>query len=287
MTRPAPATGPIPVLGAGLIVAMLIAWAGPLGLGRLLAVPVIAALDPALIEGLFNLVVFGALALAAFGLARWTGARFAAGLAPGAGMATGLIAGIGGVGVALALSALAGAVQPGAGAPLRVMALVGGTLVTLFQTASEEIYFRGWLQPALQRGWGRWPGIAAGAAVFAVVHFASAVSNPLALPVLVAAGLWFGILADRSTGLALPIAAHFGWNWGEGLLFGADPNPGIGSFGAIADWDLVGSALWGGGPDGLDTSLSALFALIALVVMSEVLPGLPARTDAARAMRAA
>lgn len=286
MSRPG-ATAPIPVLGAGLIVAMLIAWAGPLGLGRLLAVPAIAALDPALIEGLFNLVVFGALALAALALARWTGGGFAAGAAPGAGIATGLIAGIGGVAIALGLSALAGAVQPGAGAPLRVMALAGGTLVTLFQTASEEVYFRGWLQPALQRGWGRWPGIAAGAAVFAAVHFASAVSNPLALPVLLAAGAWFGILADRSGGLALPIAAHFGWNWGEALLFGADPNPGIGSFGAIADWDLMGSPLWGGGPDGLDTSLSALFALTALVVMSEILPGLPARATAARPLRPA
>lgn len=268
------AVHPALALGAGLAVAMLIAWAGPLGLGQLLVVPAIAALDPALIEGLFNLVVFGALSAAAYGLARWTGGTFRLGIAPGLGAVAGVAAGIGGISMALVLSSLAGVVQPGAGAPLRLFALIGGTLVTLFQTAAEELYFRGWLQGVLQRGWGRWGGIAAGAVVFAAVHFASAVNDPLALPVLIGAGLWFGILADRSGGLALPIAAHFGWNWGEALLFGADPNPGIGNFGALHDLDLVGSTLWGSGPDGLDASLSALFVLAALVVMSEILPGL-------------
>jgi membrane protease YdiL (CAAX protease family) len=275
---PVPARAhPALVLVAALIVATLIAYVGPMGLGLTLALPVVAARDPALIEGAFNAIIFGALIIAALVAARLTGGRMAAGLAPALATPAGVAAGLGGVGMALVLSGLAGVVQPGGGAPFSVVAFAGGTVVMLFQTGAEEIYFRGWLQPVLQRSWGAWPGILATAAVFALVHFASAIRDPLALPVLILAGLWFGVLASRSRGLALPIAAHFGWNWGEGLVWGAAPNPGVGNFGSLFDYDLVGSVLWGGGPDGLDTSLSSLFALAALIAVSVLLPGFAGR----------
>ena len=86
------------------------------------------------------------------------------------------------------------------------------------------------------------------------------------------AGLWFGILAERSDGLALPIGAHFGWNWAEEMLFGAAPNPGIGSYGALADVDLTGAARWSGGAEGLNASLAAVFALAALIVLTVAWP---------------
>ncbi|WP_353229624.1 type II CAAX endopeptidase family protein [Novosphingobium sp.] len=271
------------VLVAALIVATLIAYVGPMGLALTLALPMVAARDPALIEGAFNLIIFGALIIAALVAARLTGGRIMAGLAPVLAMPAGVAAGLGGVGMALVLSGLAGVVQPGGGAPFSVAAFAGGTLVMLFQTGAEEVYFRGWLQPVLQRSWGVWPGILATAGVFALVHFASAIRDPQALPVLILAGLWFGVLASRSRGLVLPIAAHFGWNWGEGLLWGAAPNPGVGNFGSLYDYDLAGSVLWGGGPDGLDTSLSSLFALAALIAVCVLAPGL-ARTAARTAV---
>jgi uncharacterized protein len=273
------------LLAVAAIVAALIAWAGSQAFGMLTNWPQVAALDPALIDAVFNLIVFGAfIAVALVGL-RLAHRRPAIGDAPVLAGGVGLVVGLAGIALALVLSDLAGAVHAGPGAALRPLAFVGGTVVMLVQASAEELYFRGWLQGGVQRAWGRWPGLVATALGFAVVHFIAGVQDPLAFPVLVLGGLWFGVLADRSGGLVLPIAAHFGWNWGEAQVFGATPNPGIGNFGALVDLDLSGSVLWGGGADGLDTSLSTLFVLAALIVASLLMPaiaplrvsGLPAR----------
>jgi membrane protease YdiL (CAAX protease family) len=78
-------------------------------------------------------------------------------------------------------------------------------------------------------------------------------------------GVLFGLLAVRTVGLLAPICAHFGWNWGEQLLFGLDPNPGSSVFGAIFDRDLAGDALWGGSGEGLNASVIVTLTLVALV----------------------
>jgi membrane protease YdiL (CAAX protease family) len=261
------------LLAVAVTIAVLIVWLGPLGLGDLSTRPWIAALDPALIDAAFNLIIFIAFMAVALLALRRSGRSLPAGVYPGLAFPVGLGIGLLGVALALALSGLAGAVHSGAGGALRMMAWLGGTVVMLFQASAEEIYFRGWLQTGLQQAWGRWPGLLVAALAFALVHFISAVQNPLALPVLVLAGIWFGVLAMRSHGVLLPLAAHFGWNWGEAQVFGATPNPGIGNFGTLFDYDLSGSALWGGGADGLDTSLSTMFVLTALIVASVLMPG--------------
>ena len=66
------------------------------------------------------------------------------------------------------------------------------------------------------------------------------------------------------------------------MLFGAAPNPGIGSYGALLDLDLVGALRWSGGEEGLNASLAALFALVALIVVTIAWP----RADAAPAAAA-
>ena len=85
-------------------------------------------------------------------------------------------------------------------------------------------------------------------------------------------GLLFGLLAARSGGLAAAIAAHFSWNWAEQLLFGLDPNPGIGSFGSILNLELVGSSWWGGSDEGLNASIAMTFALAMLLAPLLILP---------------
>ena len=104
------------------------------------------------------------------------------------------------------------------------------------------------------------------------MHFFAAAKEPLAFVNLVLAGLWLGVLANRSGGLMLPIAAHFGWNGAEELLFGAAPNPGVGSFGALFDIDLIGNPLWGGSAEGLNASLSTVFVLAALLAACATWP---------------
>ena len=134
------------------------------------------------------------------------------------------------------------------------------------QSASEELFFRGWLQPVLARAWGPIAAIAITAVAFAALHVAGGARTPLTLLNLMLGGLLFGLLAWRSGGLAAPIAAHAGWNWSEAILFGLDPNPGAGGFGAVHDLDLLGPARWGGSPEGLNASIAMTFVLVALIV---------------------
>ena len=193
----------------------------------------------------------------------------------------GLALGAGGFAVALGLAALAGVVAPGhesvAGAPA-LMAVTGGVLVLGFQSAAEEIFFRGWLQPVLCARWGAWPGLIATTFAFSALHLVSGARGQLALVNIFAGGLVFGLLALRSGGLWAPIMAHFGWNWLEACGLGLEPNPGIGQTGALLNLDLAGPRLWSGGPDNMNGSVAVTLVLIALALGLLVLP--PIRTAA-------
>ncbi|MET0246329.1 MAG: CPBP family intramembrane glutamate endopeptidase, partial [Sphingomonas sp.] len=70
----------------------------------------------------------------------------------------------------------------------------------------------------------------------------------------------------RSGGIAAPIAAHFAWNGSEQLIFGLDPNPGVGPFGSVLDLDLAGAARWGGSAEGLNASVGMTIALLVVLV---------------------
>ena len=215
-------------------------------------------------EAVFALLLYGVLA----GLA-WVGRRLA-GIAPGTGTTLGWIAvgaaiGIGGLILTLADAALAGAVSRGTGG-FTVATLVLGSLVMLGQSASEELFFRGWLQPVLARGWGPAAAIAVTALAFAGLHVAGGARTPLTLVNLLLGGILFGLLAWRSGGIAASIAAHAGWNWSEAILFGLDPNPGTGGFGAVHDLDLAGAALWGGSAEGLNASIAMTIVIAACIL---------------------
>ena len=125
---------------------------------------------------------------------------------------------------------------------------------------------RGWLQPALARRWGVGPAIVAGALAFAALHIPAGAHAPVSLLNLFGGGLLFGLFAARSGGLAGAIGAHWGWNACEQLVWGLDPNPGVGSFGAVFDYELVGRAIWGGSADGLNGSIGMTVALLALLL---------------------
>lgn len=218
-------------------------------------------------EALFILLLFGVLlGIALVGLYVDGRLHGLAGPRPLVMAAAGIATGLAGIGSAAAFAALAGLAHSGGGKGAGLLALVGGTVAILFQAAVEEIYFRGWLQPVLVRAWGRIAGLLVAAAAFAALHLAGETRTPLTLVNLLLGGILFGLLAIRTRGLAAPIAAHFAWNWGEQIMLGLDPNPGIGSFGAIVDLDLVGSSYWGGSEEGLNASLALSFALLALIV---------------------
>ncbi len=218
-------------------------------------------------ETVFTLIVFGALlAVATIGLTVEKGWGQLVGHAPGQMIALGLSGGVGGLLAAAGLAALASPSLPGAAAGAGVGALLGGTLLILFQAGVEEVYFRGWLQPVLSRAWGDIAGLLVTAATFSILHLIGADRSLLTIVNLVLGGLLFGLVAQRSGGIVLAVAAHFGWNWAESIGLGLIPNPGGGSFGAIHDIDFAGPALWGGAPEGLNASIAMTFALVALAI---------------------
>ena len=77
---------------------------------------------------------------------------------------------------------------------------------------SEELLFRGFLQPALGRWTGRWLAIILSAAFFAAAHM-----DLYALPLLFVLGVALAYIYDRTRSLAAPVALHMAFN-GVSLL---------------------------------------------------------------------
>jgi len=72
---------------------------------------------------------------------------------------------------------------------------------------AEELFFRSFLQPALQQSLGRWMGILASTAFFAVAHM-----DLYAVPPLLVLGFALGYAYDRTRSLAVPVIVHAAYN---------------------------------------------------------------------------
>jgi membrane protease YdiL (CAAX protease family) len=259
-----PALTLIVALGA----AILILLGGQRLFALAYATPGLRGTAPAIVEGLFTTLLFAALLAVALLGRRFDAGRSPSliGRAPFAAAAAGAAVGLIGLLCAAGLGGLAGNIQPGTGEARGAIAILIGTIAILFQASVEEVYFRGWLQPILVRSWGPAAGVIVASLAFAALHLAGGARSPLTLLNLFLGGLLFGLLALRTGGIAASAAAHALWNWAEQILLGLDPNPGTGSFGALFDLDLVGTAAWGGSDEGLNASLALSFVLVALIV---------------------
>lgn len=252
---------------ASLAICALVVFFGPAAGEGLVPVLGLGGENGAGIETLFLLIIFGALLLSALvggALTKVNPVRI--GRKPATMLPTGALIGIIGVGAAAAYAWLAGTLTYGPNTAQHVGLLLWGSCVVLFAAAVEEIYFRGWLQPVLERQFGTPAAIVLAALAFSALHVMGGARSPTTLLNLFLGGLLFGLLAARGGGIAGAVAAHFTWNWSEQIVLGLDPNPGIGSFGAWLDLDLAGSALWGGSEEGLNASLAMTLTLLALLV---------------------
>ena len=218
-------------------------------------------------ETWFTILVFAPLLLVAAITAGFESrSAFRLGEAPGPAAAAGLLVGLAGFGLVVAFAHVAGSIIPGEAPRAAWSMLLWGAAVVALQAWSEEVYFRGWLQPALARRWGPGAAVVVTAAAFAGPHLLGGVRTPLTLLNLLLGGLIFGTFAVRAGGIAAGTAMHVAWNAAEQLVWGLDPNPGVGSFGALADRDLVGSAIQGGSAEGLNASIMMTSALLAILV---------------------
>lgn len=223
--------------------------------------------DYAALETIAAIVIFGMLlgvALAGAATAKINPLK--PGRSPLRMAAIGAALGLGGLGAAAGYAWVAGALAGGPPAPSGPGLLLWGSLVILFMTAVEEIYFRGWLQPVLAARYGVAVAVLLSALAFAALHLMGGARSAVSMLNLFLGGLLFGLLAARGGGIAGAVAAHFAWNWSEQIVLGIDPNPGVGSFGAFANFELSGPAIWGGSDEGLNASLAMTLALTAMLV---------------------
>ncbi len=258
---------------ASTAICALVVFFGPAAGGRL--IPLLGQAqqeNAAAIETLFTGVIFGALLVTALVGGVLTGVNpVRIGRRPAMMLATGALIGIIGVGASAAYAWMAGTLTYGPDSGHQIGLLLWGSCVVLFAAAVEEIYFRGWLQPVLERQLGTPMAILLAALAFAGLHMMGGARSPATLINLFLGGLLFGMLAARGGGVAGAAAAHFTWNWSEQVVLGLDPNPGVGSFGAWLDLDLAGSPLWGGSEEGLNASLGMTLTLLALLVPLSIL----------------
>lgn len=81
-------------------------------------------------------------------------------------------------------------------------------LVTSFLAPfSEELYFRGFLYPALEYRMGRVPAMLVASAIFGVIHFDLIRFIPITL-----GGIWLTYLYEKTGSLYTSITAHAVWN---------------------------------------------------------------------------
>jgi uncharacterized protein len=211
---------------------------------------------------LAGLAVFAGLVAVAVAAARGEGRRlwprevYGAGALVG-GLALGLGALFAGAALASKTGAASVALNP-AGAPMSPFA--AAVLIAGLGAVAQEMFFRGWMQPALCAAWGAWPGLLFVAALFTAFHIAAGAHGAFVIVNLALAGLLFGLLSLRSGGLAASSAAHLVWAWTGFAGLTVVPA------GQLFEVAIRGSAPWSGGGQGLGGSLAVTAVLVVLLL---------------------
>jgi len=97
------------------------------------------------------------------------------------------------------------------GTPLRSTLLVAPVALIVFVPLAEELFYRGMVQPVLQRWLGGWKGLGVTALFFAAAHVRAERNLHLLLPLFVL-GAALGYLYNRTRSLAAPITLHALYN---------------------------------------------------------------------------
>jgi uncharacterized protein len=174
-----------------------------------------------------------------------------------------------GLGAALVTLAVAIPAVAGQGAltlyegSLGALALAGlrQLLVLAPTSVGEELLLRGVVLRQLAIGTRPWIAVALTGCAFGVMHLLNPSASPIAALNVALVGLWFGVLAIR-TSLWTSIGAHVAWNWFEGFVFGQPVSgiiPGPSLFaGSVQATGFFSGGDFGPEASGLTTVLLAL-----------------------------
>src|SRR5262249_40089366 len=157
---------------------------------------------------------------------------------------------------------------PNAGA--KAVAIAGLRLLGGFapQSASEEIFLRGYALSHLRRGIGNVPAVLATGTTFGVLHLFNPNSSWVAAANISLVGVFLGALVVRTGSIWMAIGLHISWNWFEGFFFG-HPVSGIFPGTALIVRTTADGSLWTGGGFGPEASLPTaivLFGCLAAVL---------------------
>ena len=132
----------------------------------------------------------------------------------------------------------------------------------------EETLFRGIVFRITEEKLGSYPALLISALIFGAMHLANPNSSlTMALGLAVQAGLLLGAAYIYSGSLWLPIAIHFGWNFTQGGIFGANVSGNTISK-SLLDSRIEGAHWLTGGEFGPEGSVQAtVFCLVATIIL--------------------
>ena len=117
-----------------------------------------------------------------------------------------------------------------------VMLMIAGYIAL---ASREELAFRGYPLRRLEAAWGMWPALVFISAIFAIEHVAAGMNWWQLLIGTFLGGLMFGMAAQATRGLAVPLGIHCGFNSGQWLM-GQKGMPGV--WKAVVDTGFAGQA---------------------------------------------
>ena len=209
-----------------------------------------------------------------FAYSGWTGRR------AGRLLGTGLVAGLGLIGLLLVLLAACGAVSlhaSGAAGP-GLAATLASLGLWLAVGLLEEGADRGYFLVQLSRCLSFWPAALLTSTLFMLGHVANPGESPAGIAAAGLIGLVLAYSFLRTGSLWFALGFHAAWDCGESFVFGV-PNSGARPDVSLLVTDLHGSPLLTGGSVGPEGSMLVfpIIALLALIVRA-MLPASPAGT---------
>jgi len=183
--------------------------------------------------------------------------------------AVGLLLGMGAIGVAGGVLAVAGSarwVADGGGVPEYVASLAQGFAFFAVAAAAEEALFRGYGFQALVQGIGAWPAVLLSSAAFALAHARNPAVDAVALANIFAAGVMLGWAYLRTRSLWFCTALHLGWNWAMAALL-EFPVSGLRRDGPLYDEVSIGPRWLNGGDFGPEGGVVATLVIVLLTLL--------------------
>jgi membrane protease YdiL (CAAX protease family) len=105
-------------------------------------------------------------------------------------------------------------------APGDAVRLLGPLALFGVFAAAEEFYLRGYPVKVLDESWGRVAAVLLTSVVFSLMHLFNPGAGVLPLVNVALAGVILALVYLRSGSLWVAVGFHWGWNFGEGPLFG-------------------------------------------------------------------